>query len=101
MSRAGNFALYLKHVPSNANIADAPYRTLSGTISVHYPRRRGPELIQASFGPHMFDLLCLDSNCCRDRDGSLLPDSVFFRNEWFYTTNRDSKAMTLSVSVID
>ena len=29
MSRAGNFALHLKYIPSNENIADAPSRTLS------------------------------------------------------------------------
>ena len=28
-SRAGNFALHLKYIPSNENIADAPSRTLS------------------------------------------------------------------------
>ena len=29
MSRAGNFALHLKYIPSNENIADAPSRTMS------------------------------------------------------------------------
>ena len=28
--------------------------------------------VQSSFGPHTFDLMSLDSNCCRDRDGNVL-----------------------------
>ena len=29
--------------------------------------------VQSSFGPHTFDLMSLNSNCCRGRDGNFLP----------------------------
>ena len=64
---AKNFALHLKYVPSNENIAD---RAL--TLIVSCPRKRGPEF-QARFGPQTFNLVSLDSNCRRGRDRSLLP----------------------------
>lgn len=71
ISRAGNFALCLKYIPSNENIADAPSRILSDidcSLSEEAWAR-----VQAMFGPHTFDLMSLDSNCRRERDGSLLP----------------------------
>ena len=71
VSRAGNFAMHLKYIPSNENIADAPSRTLSDidcSLSEEAWAR-----VQAWFGPHTFDLMSLDSNCRRGRDGSLLP----------------------------
>ena len=71
MSRAGNFALHLKYIPSNENIADAPSHTLSNidcSLSEEAWTR-----VQARFGPHTFDLMSLDSNYRRGRDGSLLP----------------------------
>ena len=71
MSRAGNFALHLKYIPSNDKIADAPSRTLSDidcSLSEEAWAR-----VQARFGPHTFDLMSLDSNCRRGRDGNLLP----------------------------
>ena len=70
-SRAGNFAMHLKYIPAKENIADAPSRTLSDTdcsLSEEAWAR-----VQAWFGPHTFDLMSLDSNCRRGRDGSLLP----------------------------
>ena len=71
MSRAGNFALHLKYVPSTENVADAPSRALSNidcSLSTVARAR-----VQSSFGPHTFDLMSLDSNCCRGRDGNFLP----------------------------
>jgi len=71
MSRAGNFALHLKYIPSNENIADAPSRTLSDidcSLSEEAWTR-----VRARFEPHMFDWMSLDSNFRRGRDGSLLP----------------------------
>ena len=56
MSRAGNFALKLKYIPSNKNIADAPFHTLSDidcSLSEEAWAR-----VQARFGPHL--LTCLD-----------------------------------------
>lgn len=63
MSRAGNFTLHLKYVPSSGNIADAPSRILCLTLA----------RVQSRFGLHTFDLMSLDSNCCRGRDGNFLP----------------------------
>ena len=71
MSQIRNFALHLRHVPLSANTVDAPSRTLSDidcSLSVEVWAR-----VEASFGPHTFDLMSLDSNCRRGRDGSLLP----------------------------
>ena len=71
MSRAGNFVLHLKYVPSSENIADAPSRALTDidcSLSEEAWAR-----VQARFGPHTFDLMSLDSNCRRGRDGSFLP----------------------------
>lgn len=71
ISRAGNFALHLKHVPSSGNIADAPSRALSDSDcslpTVAWAR------VQSRCGPHTFDLTSLDSNCCRSRDRNFLP----------------------------
>ena len=71
ISRAGNFALHLKHVPSSGNIADAPSRALSDSDCslpiVAWAR------VQSRCGPHTFDLTSLDSNCCRSRDRNFLP----------------------------
>ena len=71
MSRAGNFALHLKYIASNENIADAPSRALSDvdcSLSEEAWAR-----VQARFGLHTFDLMSLDSNRRKGRDGSLLP----------------------------
>ena len=71
MSRAGNFDLHLKHVPSSENIADVPSRALTDI-----DRSLSDEAwaqVQARFGPHTFDLMSLDSICRRGRDESLLP----------------------------
>ena len=71
MSRAGNFALHLKYVPSTENVADAPSHALSDidrSLSTGSWTR-----VQSSFGPHTFDLMSLDNNCCRGRDGNFLP----------------------------
>ena len=70
MSRAGNFALHLKYIPSNENITDAPSRALSD-IDCSLSEQAWAR-VQARFGPHTFDLMSLDSNCRRGRDGSLL-----------------------------
>ena len=71
MSRAGNFALHLKYVPSTENVADAPSRALSdidcSLSTVAWAR------VQSSFGPHTFDFMSLDGNCCRGKDGNFLP----------------------------
>ena len=70
ISRAGNFALHLKYIPSNENTADAPSRTLSDidcSLSEETWAR-----VQARFRPHTFDLMSLDTNCRRARDGSLI-----------------------------
>ena len=71
VSCSGNFALHLEHVPSFGNIADAPSRALSysdcSLSTVAWAR------VQSRFGPHTFDLLSLDSNYCRSRDGNFLP----------------------------
>ena len=71
MSRAGNFVLYLKLVPSGENIADAPSRALTD-IDYSLPDEAWAQ-VQVQFGPHTFGLMSLDSNCCRGRDGSFLP----------------------------
>jgi len=71
MSRAENFALHLKYIPSNEIIADAPSRTLSD-IDCSFSEEAWAR-DQARFGPHTFDLMSLDSNRRRGRDGSLLP----------------------------
>ena len=68
MSRAGNFVLHLKYVPSSENIADAPFRALTDigcSLSEDAWAR-----VQAWFGPHTLDLMTLNSTC---RRGSLLP----------------------------
>ena len=56
-SRAANFALQLKHVPSSGNTADAPSRALSDSdcslSTVAWAR------VQSRFGPHTFDLMSL------------------------------------------
>ena len=70
MSRAGNFALHLKYVPSTDNVADAPSRALSD-IDCSLSMVAWSQ-VQSRFGPHTFDLMSLDSNCCRDRDGNSL-----------------------------
>ena len=71
MSRAGNFALHLKYIPSTENVADAPSCALSGIdcslSTVAWAR------VQSSLSPHTFDLMSLDSNCSRGRDGNFLP----------------------------
>ena len=71
MSRAGNFALHLKYIPPNENIADAPSRTLSDIDCTSSEEAWAQ--VQARFGPHAFDLMSLDSNFRGGRDGSLLP----------------------------
>ena len=71
MSRAGNFALHLKYVPSSGNIADAPSRALSD-VDCSLSRVAWAQ-VQRRSGPHTFDLMSLDSNCCRGRDGNFLP----------------------------
>ena len=71
MSWGGNFELHLKHVPSSENLADAPSRALSDLDC--FLSDDIWALVQASFGPHTFDLMSLDSNCRRGTDGSLLP----------------------------
>jgi len=68
MSRAGNFALHLKHVPSSGNIADAPSLALSDFDC--YLSTVACARVQSRFSPHTFNLMSLDSNCCRGRDGS-------------------------------
>ena len=71
MSRAGNFALRLKYVPSTETVADTPSHALSdidySLSTVAWAQ------VQSSVGPHMFDLMSLDSNCCRGGDGNFLP----------------------------
>lgn len=71
MSRAGNFTLHLKYVPSTKNVADALSCALSdidcSLSTVVWAR------VQSRFDPHTFDLMPLDSNCCRGRDGNFLP----------------------------
>ena len=42
MSRAGNFALHLKYIPSNEKLLTRP-PALCLTLIVPCPRRRGPE----------------------------------------------------------
>jgi len=71
MSRAGNFALHLKYIPSNENFADVCSRTLSD-IDCSLSKEAWAR-VQARFGPHRFDSMSLDSNCRRGRDGSLFP----------------------------
>ena len=56
--------------PSSENIADAPFRALTDigcSLSEEAWAR-----VQAWFGPNTFDLMTLNSNCRRGRDGSLL-----------------------------
>ena len=71
MSRSGNFALRLKYVSSSENVADAPSRAMSdidcSLTAAAWDR------VQSRFGPHTFDLMSLDSNCQRGRDGNALP----------------------------
>lgn len=71
MSRAGNFTLHLKYVPSTKNVADALSCALSdidcSLSTVVWAR------VQSRFGPHTFDRMPLDRNCCRGRDGNFLP----------------------------
>ena len=70
MSRAGNFALHLKCIPSNKNITDAPSHTLSDidcSLSEEVWAR-----ISSKIWATPFDLMSLDSNCRKGRDG-LLP----------------------------
>ena len=71
MSRAGNFVLHLRYAPSSENIADAPFYALTD-IGCSLPEEVWAR-VQAWFGPHTFDLMSLNSNCRRGRDGSLLP----------------------------
>ena len=89
MSRAGNFALHLRHVPSKDNVADAPSRTLSD-IDCSLSEEAWVR-VQATFGPHTFDLMSLDSNCCKDKSGNLLPH----QSPW-PTPNRTLQVLTSS-----
>ena len=72
MSRAGNFVLHLRCARSSENIADAPFNALTDT-GCSLPEEVWAR-VQAWFGPHTFDLMSLNSNCRRGRDGSLLPN---------------------------
>ena len=61
----------MKYVPSSENITNVPSRALTDidcSLSDEAWAR-----VQARFGPHTFDLMSLDSNCRKGRDGSLLP----------------------------
>ena len=51
MSRAENFALLLKYIPPNKNIADAPANTLSD-IDCSFSEEAWAR-VQARFGPHL------------------------------------------------
>ena len=82
MSRAENFPLHLKYVPSNENIADAPSCTFSDIdcfLSEEAWARVSSEVWTTDVKHDVFN-----SNCRRGRNTSLLAhylaDSVFFRS---------------------
>ena len=85
MSRAGNFALHLRHIPSRDNTADAPSRALSD-IDCSLSEEAWVR-VQAAFGPHTFDLMSLDSNCRKDRNGNLLPHYSPWQTPHFSSVN--------------
>lgn len=62
-----NIILVLSFVPSKGNIADFPSRVLSPADAMLAPDTWGR--LQSKWGPHSVDLMALDSNVQRNRDG--------------------------------
>jgi len=70
-SRACNFSMDVRYIPSRDNPADSLSRQLSDldcTLS-----RKAWSQVDCDFGPHTFDLMSLDSNSQKDRFGRPLP----------------------------
>ena len=70
-SRDFNFSIQTFYVPSSHNPADEPSRDLSDLDCMLTPETW--LYLERFFGPHSFDLMSLDSNCQRDRNGNPLP----------------------------
>ena len=70
-SQEFNFLIDIQYVPSAGNPADTSlhrHSDLDCTLSEETWSRA-----QRMFGPHTFDLMSLDSNCCCDQLGNRLP----------------------------
>ena len=70
-SRDFNFSIQTFYVPSSHNPADEPSRDLSDLDCMLTPETW--LYLERFFGLHSFDLMSLDSNCQRDRNGNPLP----------------------------
>ena len=66
-----NCDLRLSYIKSEDNPADAPSRKLSAKDATLSPQSW--RKVEASYGPHTFDLMALDSNTQKDKSGSPLP----------------------------
>ena len=66
-----NFSLDVYYVPSRENPADLPSRSRSDTDCMLL--NSAWEQVEHLFGPHIFVLMSLDSNCQRNRVGLRLP----------------------------
>ena len=69
--REFNFSLDLRYLPSSTTPADFLSRKVSDMDFMLSKRAWGQ--VERLFGPHIFDLMSLDSNCQHDRTGQCLP----------------------------
>ena len=70
-SRDQNFSIQTLYVPSKSNPADEPSRKHSDLDCMLSPEAW--LCVERFFGPHSFDLMSLDSNCQRNKNGTPLP----------------------------
>ena len=63
-----NCDLHMQYVPSESNEADAPSRTLN--YSDACLSENAWQLVEEKFGPHTVDLMSLDSNVMKSKDGT-------------------------------
>ena len=76
LSKSVNMNLRLLYISSAANPADAEFRKLR-----HLDAQLGPskwDFVQEKFGPHTVDLMSLDSNAMKGRDGKSLRHFIPF-----------------------
>ena len=74
-SRDQNFSIQTLYVPSKSNPADEPSRKHSDLDCMLSPEAW--LCVERFFGPHSFDLMSLDSNCQRNKNGTPLPHYPF------------------------
>lgn len=71
VTRELNIELKTSYINTKVNPADKPSRRLTGDDTMISPVLW--QMVESYFGPHTFDLMSLDSNCMRDREGHPLP----------------------------